>query len=431
MELLDLPPELFQKIIASYVHTVGICKAWERRKVCKTFAAFISAECFGRQPMNKYVHPPAKKLFLQHLGLYLGYRMEAANGAPTLLPTLIRRVIDQFMTVTNQTSDVVRASYTQQACDAIKYCSPNAYAHATAPTVLTCKNVANDPLDTCCLVVATAMKDNQLVDYYLSRGVSVWSMTRAFHQPIAVAAMVGSVELVSQFLEHAESDLSKSSTAKAKGILGKCVFSATTETKDWEVAIVLADWWYRHLPRPKPERILQWIYQAVESRAAEFLHWILDHGITLTMEADLVRRVYQTYCGGAESTDLLAGALIDRGILNMSEFHHDARDFSGSLLALAVKRSNIPLARRYLDSGLSRNGLRNREGKYEFPLIRAVEKADDDMVRLLLEYGTNPYPALSWIRLGAIILDWKTEHRFKALLSAATYDARKEWRRDR
>jgi len=34
MELLDLPPELFQKIIASYVHTVGICKAWERRKVC-------------------------------------------------------------------------------------------------------------------------------------------------------------------------------------------------------------------------------------------------------------------------------------------------------------------------------------------------------------------------------------------------------------
>ena len=357
--------------------------------------------------------------------------MEAANGAPTLLPTLIRRVIDQFMTVTNRTSDVVRASYTQQACDAIKYCSPNAYAHATAPTVLTCKNVANDPLDTCCLVIATAMKDNQLVDYYLSHGVSVWSTTRAFDQPIAVAAMVRSVELVSRFLEHAESGLAETNKAKAKVILAKCMTSATTGTKGWEVAIVLTDWWYRHLPRPKPETILQWIYQAVDSRAAEFLHRILDHGITLTMKADLVRRVYQTYCGGAESQDFLAGALVDRGILDMSKFHHDARGFSGSLLALAVKMSNIPLARRYLDSGLGRNGLRNQKGEYEWPLIRAVEKADDDMVKLLLEYGTSPYPALSWIRVGAIVLDWKTEQRFKALLSAATYDARKEWRRDR
>ncbi|KAI4666091.1 uncharacterized protein J4E78_003558 [Alternaria triticimaculans] len=430
MDLLDLPPEIFQKIIASYVHTVGICKAWERRKVCKTFAAFISAECFGRQPMNKYVHPPAKKLFLQHLGLYLGYRIEAANGAPTLLPTLIRKVIDQFMTVTNQTSDVVRASYTQKVCDTIKYCSPTAYTLATAPTVLTCNNVASDSLDTCCLVIATAIKDNQLVDYYLSHGVSVWSTTRAFYPPITVAAVIQSVELVSQFLEQAESGLAKTKKAKAKGILAKCMAIVTTGTKGWEVAIVLTDWWYQHLPKPEPGRILQWIYRAVESCAAEFLHHILDHGITLTMKADLVRRVYQTHFR-AEAQDLLAGALIDRGILDVSKFHHDARDFSGSLLALAVKESNIPLARRYLDSSLGRNGLRNRKGEYEFPLIRAVEKADDDMVKLLLEYGTDPSPALCWIRLGAIILDRETEQRFKALLSAATYDARKEWRRDR
>ncbi|KAI4919510.1 hypothetical protein J4E90_001645 [Alternaria incomplexa] len=53
MELLDLPPEIFEKVIESYVHTVGVCKAWKRRKVCKTFAAFISEEYTAKTKLNK------------------------------------------------------------------------------------------------------------------------------------------------------------------------------------------------------------------------------------------------------------------------------------------------------------------------------------------------------------------------------------------
>jgi len=37
MDLLDLPPEIFQKIIASYVHKVGVSEAWERREVCSEY----------------------------------------------------------------------------------------------------------------------------------------------------------------------------------------------------------------------------------------------------------------------------------------------------------------------------------------------------------------------------------------------------------
>ena len=37
MDLLDLPPEIFQKIVASYVHKVGVSEAWERREVCSEY----------------------------------------------------------------------------------------------------------------------------------------------------------------------------------------------------------------------------------------------------------------------------------------------------------------------------------------------------------------------------------------------------------
>ena len=42
MDLLDLPPEIFQKIIASYVHKVGVSEAWERRDVCSECHPMIS-----------------------------------------------------------------------------------------------------------------------------------------------------------------------------------------------------------------------------------------------------------------------------------------------------------------------------------------------------------------------------------------------------
>jgi hypothetical protein len=76
----------------------------------ETFAAFISEECFGRQPMTKYAHPAANDLFLQHLSLFLEYRCKNLYGAPALLPNLVRNVVEDFMTAANQTSEVFEQS---------------------------------------------------------------------------------------------------------------------------------------------------------------------------------------------------------------------------------------------------------------------------------------------------------------------------------
>lgn len=34
MQLLELPPEIFQRVTAHYVAKVGLCEAWKRREIC-------------------------------------------------------------------------------------------------------------------------------------------------------------------------------------------------------------------------------------------------------------------------------------------------------------------------------------------------------------------------------------------------------------
>ena len=97
-------PQGLQYVLASGTSNIS-------SHLSETFAAFISEECFGRQPMTKYASPTAKKLFLQHLRLFLEYRGENSYGAPTLLPNLVRNVIDDFMTATKETSVSARSAY--------------------------------------------------------------------------------------------------------------------------------------------------------------------------------------------------------------------------------------------------------------------------------------------------------------------------------
>jgi hypothetical protein len=37
MELLDLPPELFERVIELYVKKYGVKEAWKLRGICSTF----------------------------------------------------------------------------------------------------------------------------------------------------------------------------------------------------------------------------------------------------------------------------------------------------------------------------------------------------------------------------------------------------------
>ena len=306
------------------------------------------------------------------------------------------------MTTTSQTSETDRAAYRDRVCHAIVNHLPKGrlFQLATKPTLLMCNKFASDPVEVFCLTIAILMKDKELVSHYLSQGVSVWNSTEVFDMPLTVAAKLGAVDFVAQLLKHAKSSLTKSAKAKSMMQL-RYLLDFTTASGHWDVAIIIIDWWFQHLRKPVPSQIVSWVIRATSAPTTEFLHRIMDHNHTPATKRQLVECLYYSHIkSGTDAMSRLAGALIDRNLLDPSKFYlnHSATvSGSGSLLTLAVDRSDIKLATGYLKLDLSPNGLRDPEGNFEYPLIRAVEKCDEAMVRLLLDHDADPKPAQRWI----------------------------------
>ena len=330
------------------------------------------------------------------------------------------------MTTTSQTSETVREAYTDRVCDAIVNHLPEGllFKLATKPTLLMCKKVARDPVEIYCLTIAILMKDKELVTHYLSQGVSVWNRTEVFEMPLKVAAQYEAIEFVAQLLEGAKSSLMKSTKARPMMHLS-AIIDGTIRSGHWDVAIIVIDWWFQHLRKPLPRSVVDWVIAATSTPRTGFLHRILDHDQTSAAKDKLVARLYSYFdTWGVGRMNRLAMALINRNILDPSKFYSHVLSLSGSLLALAVEKGDIKLAKRYLKLKLSPNGLRNLEGNLEHPLIRAVQRCDETMVRLLLDHDADPEPAQRWISKA---FDKPDERSFKPLSEVLRCEWRKEW----
>lgn len=203
------------------------------------------------------------------------------------------------------------------------------------------------------------------------------------------------VDILSQLLKHAKSGLTKTAKTKSNKDISRITESAIIARR-WDTASTLIDWWFKHCRKPPPQKIVSWAKAAVNSRAMNFLHRLLDQNLTLATKNLLVERLYSAYyhCGDAR-VDLLVGALIDRNILSIGGFYHPKRPgvFYGSLLQLAAQKGNTRIAKRCLESGVSSNGSRNDYGRIEYPIVTAVARRDKAMVKLLLAHDADPGPA--------------------------------------
>ncbi|KAI4628994.1 hypothetical protein J4E83_003549 [Alternaria metachromatica] len=370
--------------------------------------------------------PAGKRIFLRHVKLFLTYRCKSLYGAPTLLPSLVRNVVEHFMTTTSQTSEIVREAYTDRVCHAIVNHLPEGklFKLATRPTLLMCNKAASNPVETYCLTIAILMEDKELVTHYLSQSVSVWNGTEVFEIPLKVAAQSGAIEFVAQLLENAKSSLTKSAKAKPTMHLST-IIDRTIRSGHWNVAIIVIDWWFQHLRKPLPASVEDWVIAAAGIPTTKFLHRILDYDHTPAAKARLVECLYYSQTTwGVGRMNRLARALINRNILDPSKFYSHVLALSGSLLALAVEKGDFQLATRYLKLGLSPNGLQNPEGNLEYPLVRAVKKRDETMVRLLLDHDADPEPAQRWISKA---FDKSDEGPFKYFSEVLRCDWRKEW----
>ncbi|KAF2824680.1 hypothetical protein CC86DRAFT_407841 [Ophiobolus disseminans] len=88
MKLLDLPPELFDEVVAHYVASESVARAWKMRFTCRTFRAAITGAIYATRPIQAILQREDSNnpLPLQNLkAVYLKYPLKSLHDAQPYL----------------------------------------------------------------------------------------------------------------------------------------------------------------------------------------------------------------------------------------------------------------------------------------------------------------------------------------------------------
>ncbi|CAN9174270.1 unnamed protein product [Alternaria alternata] len=195
MRLLDLPPEIFQRITHILVKKHGIAEAWKVRGTSKAFQTYITYEVLATPSLYAYNKTRAGREILQHkLADFLYTRSTKLNGfVRTHVPEFIRDVIlikESWITGDEAVSKLRRLLCELFACN----------CDGALTFVLTQTNKLNhhqiEALSVSSTVNLVAMAAD-LGDLYLLRTEaakdrdSLWQESPAFGYPLDVAVYAG------------------------------------------------------------------------------------------------------------------------------------------------------------------------------------------------------------------------------------------------
>jgi hypothetical protein len=236
-----------------------------------------------------------------------------------MLPSLIRRVVAQFLDIIGDTSEKTHEAYTRKACAAIKACCPGVLGFATNPAVSTANKVAGESVDAHDMAIAVAMGDKTLVHYYLRLEVPIWRKTRAFDSPIIIAAHQGKHEILQILLE-------KGGTKRHPGIRREesfaTVMGSAMEQETWDIAIMLLDWRVQHLRFPTAEEFRRWFFRAVHPAAKKLLNRILEYDSFSAPKVCYLRYLHGQWSHwSTEQCHLAASVLIKKRYIDLNRYY--------------------------------------------------------------------------------------------------------------
>ncbi|KAJ4359572.1 uncharacterized protein N0V89_000127 [Didymosphaeria variabile] len=126
MQLLDLPPELFQRIIHQLVNDYGsdnILDALNLRSVCRTFAREIEHDIFSKQSSEVvssiFIHC-SEKFYLRHAWKYLFYLVKSNRNRDCVVSKRIEEMVDYLVTVRGLDAQL-KDAYTEALCATAVY----------------------------------------------------------------------------------------------------------------------------------------------------------------------------------------------------------------------------------------------------------------------------------------------------------------------
>ncbi|KAF2118042.1 hypothetical protein BDV96DRAFT_630490 [Lophiotrema nucula] len=412
--LLDLPPEMLQRVITCYVKTAGVLEAWKSREACRTFRDYVSEEILARQPPEVFRYKrkgtkAAQKLFDHNAAAILGYRVNSLYGVNRFIPFYIRDVVSELMDVDGNINDGRRQKYTQILSKLLVANYPCVGSLLrTDPSKPVPRGIMG-PLDAensqDLLVAAAAVGDLDALQHFIammddeepeqatqwSNGPHqspLWRYSKTFGYPLAAAAYAGNEDIVKAvykliLIRKSKVEYMSSAEAATYQTVVESGITQACQSLNFRISDFLLSHFRKDFEKFTENGFRTLLSTTVRWRSKDEVVNILNIGHSAT------RKTYTDAFFSAlrDREDDIVLLFIEKGLIHTNHLF----DCGDCPLSAAVARGRLPIVRRLLDAGASPDGAtyggwRSRTG---YPLWQAARKGDSKMVKLLLDRGAD------------------------------------------
>ncbi|CAO2649202.1 Nn.00g020910.m01.CDS01 [Neocucurbitaria sp. VM-36] len=350
MTILDLPPEILERIIAFYVTDIGICKAAKARLTCSTFASAIFTETLQKQPGCSFAQTQAKAFLQKNLAAFLASRTNAAYNVPTILPTIVSETVDTYETMTGivgydqhqawikEVSTVV-AMYWKEALELLATDPSSGYIKRQG------RQLIKDNIRDTAFLLAIGLERCDLVRGFLEQGVSPWTSTRSLAGPLHLAVTLHNKHILQLLLHSATTnDGGLPCKTRSKALL-EAILQGLKLGRP-RAALHLLTWHVAHIGVPSSAQYCDIFTSAADANVIEFVDLALQKSTGIEMKQDIiVRTIIRVLDLGMDSsaTRLLQTQFRHVGVPSRANF----RD----MFRAAVKNDAAELVGAIIDQG--------------------------------------------------------------------------------
>jgi hypothetical protein len=400
MELLDLPPEVFQRIVGAYVSVESPRKIGRARTVCSkvwsndqinqeltlqgTFKNYINEELFARQPINKFKGSIGKKLLEKNLASFLSYRTKSLYGAPDFLPSIIRGTVDRLMSF-GYLSENRRLGITEKIIQIIiKHSVQLPVRLAIEPTSLQQQDLNNDRMDNIALAMAMFAQVRPTFRAILRQGVDPWGQTMLFKDTIYIATELDDERFVDMLLLATDKNeiglISKQRRQRQARVMSNALELAVHEGR-WTIAERLMTWSAANNAKLPLSAVGSCVKHAISSDKFNFLTKIHELGYF----QHAIHKYAEFIVDGLLSNTKPEPALrfcIDHRFFHENSIVSRQYGFSARLLDIAVNKESVPLVK----AAIAVNSYADRSAS----LRDAIQQRSPSIVCALLDSGLDP-----------------------------------------
>ncbi|KAF2115899.1 hypothetical protein BDV96DRAFT_599444 [Lophiotrema nucula] len=389
MDLLDLPPEIFQHIIHELVKNIGIPETWsEYREVCRAFANEVKDDILLRQPRETYENAQAISeervpLFqdCEFLELLLYHRAQNVLGFHPTLPQKVLNLADFLFEAPVSDHYGARKNHDDCVREVCKTIVDAGYDDLIFDDLVICPLYADryDFVDQ--LALATRLQDSGLARSVLSQwSAPVYEDNIMFGNPLKNAVCAGDHRLIEDILEHLENDPDQYKTGNINPSFTLQLFSDMISDANHASMQLLLDWYIKHVDIPPKPYYNTWLKGAVRNKDLDSINYLL--GVKIRYHPRITFSTFEVACCFGD-VHILA-ALMGKGRIQPHKIYRIS-----SALTAAVASGNMDSVQTVLHAGANPDGPTFSNKGAVTPLQKAIDKNNIKMVNLLIEKGAT------------------------------------------